>query len=65
MHWQSTPCHRSTSDKGKEFINHDFEAVLVEHGIKHYCVYPRSPWENGDDGRLNDIGQRLKKRQSL
>jgi len=41
------------SDRGGEYMSHEFNAFLDSHGIKHQCTVPYTPQQNGVAERKN------------
>ncbi|KAI5324129.1 hypothetical protein L3X38_033202 [Prunus dulcis] len=41
------------SDNGREFLNHDLNQFLQDHGIIHQCSFPYTPQHNGMAERKN------------
>jgi len=41
------------SDRGGEYMSHEFNAFLVSRGIKHQCTVPYTPQQNGVAERKN------------
>ncbi|RYA53994.1 hypothetical protein DD596_25980, partial [Enterobacter cloacae complex sp. 4DZ3-28B] len=41
------------SDRGGEYMSHEFNAFLASRGIKHQCTVPYTPQQNGVAERKN------------
>ena len=48
-HWLASVC----SDRGGEFISHEFQAFLSSKGVTHQTSVPHMPQQNGRAERFN------------